>query len=73
MTLDQYLEEQPRGTKKRLAAALGVSPSYFSRMLGGQKPISPQHAKIIERESGGRVSRHELLPEIYEEERKTVA
>ncbi|MEZ2352125.1 hypothetical protein [Caballeronia sp. RCC_10] len=47
----------PKGTRTRLAAALGVSPSFFSQMLSspsspGARPVNEKRARSLEVELG---------------------
>lgn len=48
MDLKTYIATSERGTAARLAAELGVSPSYLSQMASGASPISPERAVQIE-------------------------
>ena len=62
MKLKTYIDKSERGTAKRLADALEVSPSFLSQMASGYAPISPARAVKIEQETGGLVSRKEMYP-----------
>jgi DNA-binding transcriptional regulator YdaS (Cro superfamily) len=55
-----------RGAAKKLAEAIGVSPSYLSQMSSGITPISPERAVSIEKATGGVVTRRDLFPESWE-------
>lgn len=62
MDLNTYISTSPRGTASKLAAALGISPSYLSQMSSGTSPISPERSVAIERETAGAVPRKETHP-----------
>jgi DNA-binding transcriptional regulator YdaS (Cro superfamily) len=63
MNLKSYISQGQRGTAAKLAAALGVSPSYLSQMASGDAPISPERCVEIEQETRGEVSRLDLRPD----------
>lgn len=62
MDLKTYIATAERGTAAKLAAALGVSPSYLSQMARGTAPISAERCVAIERETAGLVTRIDLKP-----------
>lgn len=62
MKLRDYLDASPRGTAKRLAEKLRVSPSFLSQMAAGTSAISTDRAVLIERETGGAVHRRDIYP-----------
>ncbi|WP_080422483.1 YdaS family helix-turn-helix protein [Burkholderia ubonensis] len=67
MNLKTYISTAPRGTAKRLADALGVSPSYLSQMASGASSINPRRCRQIEDATGGNVTRRELRPNDWHE------
>ena len=66
MELKAYLAMAPRGTASKLAASLGISPSYLSQLSGGSSPISPGRCVAIERETRGAVTRKDMRPEDWD-------
>lgn len=62
MDLKTYISSE-RGGGRKLAAALGISPSYLSQMIGGTSSVSPERAVDIERVTEGAVTRRDLFPE----------
>ncbi|WP_175689674.1 transcriptional regulator [Burkholderia anthina] len=67
MNLKTYISTAPRGTAKKLADALKVSPSYLSQMASGVSSISPRRCRQIEDATDGRVTRRELRPNDWHE------
>lgn len=65
MNLKSYFDSE-RGAAKKLAEALGVSPSYLSQMSAGTTPISPERAVLIEESTAGAVTRRDLFPDNWE-------
>jgi DNA-binding transcriptional regulator YdaS (Cro superfamily) len=63
MDLKTYITDSERGTAKNLADALGVSRSFLSQMAAGTAPISPERAVLIEKETGGQVTRKDMYPD----------
>lgn len=64
MNLATYVEALPRGGKKLFAIQLGVTASYLSRLISGDRSITAERAIQIEDATGGNVSRAELRPDI---------
>ncbi|MEN5032925.1 YdaS family helix-turn-helix protein [Pseudomonas sp. Ps21-P2] len=64
MNLANYVERLPRGGKKLFAIQLGVTASYLSRLISGDRSITAERAIQIEDATGGAVSRVELRPDI---------
>ena len=65
MDLRTYFVSE-RGAAKKLAEALGISPSYLSQMSSGITPVSPERAVLIEKSTGGAVTRRDLFPDSWE-------
>jgi len=63
--LKTYIASE-RGTAKKLAEALGISPSYLSQLCSGNAPISPERGVEIENATGGSVTRRDLFPNNWE-------
>ena len=64
MLLKTYVEELPRGGRKKLAIQLGVSSSYLARLLSGDRSITAERALQIESVTLGAVTRYELRPDL---------
>ncbi|WP_158491108.1 YdaS family helix-turn-helix protein [Pseudomonas monteilii] len=64
MNLTEFLDALPRGGKKVIALRLGVTPSYLSRLVSGDRSITAERALQIEEVTGGAVSRQELRPDL---------
>lgn len=64
MNLSEYLAELPRGGKKVLALRLGVTASYLSRLVSGDRAITAERALQIESATDGTVSRYALRPDL---------
>lgn len=64
MNLSEYLAQLPRGGKKVLALRLGVTASYLSRLVSGDRAITAERALQIESATDGLVSRYELRPDL---------
>lgn len=64
MNLATYVERLPRGGKKLFAIQLGVTASYLSRLISGDRSITAERAIQIEDATYGAVSRVELRPDI---------
>lgn len=72
MNLANYVEQLPRGGKKLFAMQLGVTASYLSRLISGDRSITAERAIQIEDATGGIVNRVELRPDIQWEKPKRV-
>lgn len=64
MLLKTYVEELPRGGRKKLAIQLGISSSYLARLLSGDRSITAERALQIESATQGDVTRYELRPDL---------
>lgn len=64
MNLATYVEQLPRGGKKLFAIRLGVTASYLSRLISGDRSITAERAIQIEDATEGAVGRAELRPDI---------
>lgn len=70
MNLANYIGQLPRGGKKLFAIKLGVTASYLSRLVSGDRSITAERAIQIESATHGMVSRAELRPDIQWEQPK---
>ena len=48
-----------------LARAIGVTPQFLSQVLSGARPLPAKRVIAIERATDGKVTRHELRPDLY--------
>lgn len=64
--LDLYRQLTP-AERIAFAQAIGTTQGHLRNMAYGQRSISPLYARRIERESDGRVTRQEMLPDSWEE------
>lgn len=62
MKISMYLR-QNRGEGVRLAAEMGICPSYLSQMVTGHRPFSIERCVEIERATEGAVRRWDLRPD----------
>ena len=65
MTLQEFFNGKPRGTKIALARKLGISKTWFSLIVTGRQLPSPELARDIELHTGRKVKRAELRPDIF--------
>ncbi len=61
MQIREYIASAP-GNGKRLATALGISPSYLSQLASGHRAVTAEMALRIERATNGVVSVEESCP-----------
>lgn len=65
MELKTWVETK-RGRGGALAKAIGVPPSFVSKMVSGDKPVPLGQCMPIERATGGAVTRRDLRPLDYD-------
>ena len=65
MTLQEFFKDKPRGSMIAMARRLGISKTWFSLVMTGQKPCSPELARDIEVQTGRKVKRADLRPDIF--------
>lgn len=51
------------GGRNALARLIGVSPSYVSQLIAGDRPIPVERCPAIERATSGAVTRRDLRPD----------
>lgn len=61
MTLKEYLDDNGRGSLKRLAISVGTSKGYLSDIANGRRRPSPDIALQIQVSTGGQVPATTLL------------
>jgi DNA-binding transcriptional regulator YdaS (Cro superfamily) len=64
MNLASYAEQLPRGSKKLFALKLGVTASYLSRLISGDRSITAERCLQIEEATDGVVTRFDLRPDL---------
>lgn len=52
-------------SQAELARQLGVSPAVVWQWINGVRPVPGKYAIPLERISGGRLSRHDIAPDLY--------
>lgn len=60
MDLKTYISTSPRGTAKRIAAELEISPSYLSQIAANESLRSPHLCVKIEAVTDGAVRRQDM-------------
>jgi len=70
MTLAEFFSDKPRGAKVQMARTLGISKTWFSLVISGRYPPSPELSRDIESATGGSVKRADLRPDIFGETAK---
>lgn len=65
MTLKQFFEGQPHGTKKEMADRLGISPTWLSLLINGSRKPSAALALRIDDETSGMVPAAVLRPDLF--------
>lgn len=61
MHLKEYIQSG-QGNATRLAAAIGVAPTYLSQMASGERGVSAARARLIETATNGDVMRWDTRP-----------
>lgn len=67
MTLTEFFENKPRGSKMMMARSLGISKTWMSLVISGLRLPSPGLSAAIERYTKGQVGRSELRPDVFGE------
>lgn len=62
MNLSEYLETTRQAD---LAASIGVTQGAVSHWINGRVRVPAERVLDIERATGGKVSRHDLRPDLY--------
>jgi DNA-binding transcriptional regulator YdaS (Cro superfamily) len=65
MTLQEFFKDKPRGSMIAMARKLGISKTWFSLIVTGRQLPSPELARDIELNTGRKVKRAELRPDIF--------
>jgi len=67
MTLEQFFENKPRGSKIELARHLGITKQWMAAIITGRGLASAEVCVAIERFTRGKVLRATLRPDIFGE------
>lgn len=67
MTLEEYFEDKPRGSKIALARHLGVTKQWMAAIITGRGLASAEVCAAIERYTKGKVLRATLRPDLFGE------
>ncbi len=65
MTLNEFFEKQPHGSKATMAKELGISKTWLSLIISGRELPSPALAVAISNYTKGKVTRKLLRPDIF--------
>ena len=65
MTLREFFNGKPRGSAARLAAQVGVTPTWMALITNGLRKPSLRLAVEIEKATDGAVTRQELRPDVF--------
>ncbi len=65
MTLTEFFENKPRGSKLAMANKLGISKTWMSLVISGRALPSPELSGAIERYTKGQVKRTVLRPDVF--------
>lgn len=53
------------GGQRQLASLLEVHPSLISQWVTGRRPVAANHVLAIESATDGKVTRHDLRPDVF--------
>jgi DNA-binding transcriptional regulator YdaS (Cro superfamily) len=65
MTLTEFFQFKPRGSKLAMAKQLGISKTWMSLVIADRALASPELSAAIERYTKGLVTRKVLRPDIF--------
>jgi DNA-binding transcriptional regulator YdaS (Cro superfamily) len=65
LTLTEYFSTEPRGAKSEMAEYLGITPTWLSLIMKGERTASANLCARIEKATGGLVTRVELRPDLF--------
>ncbi|MBT3046417.1 MAG: hypothetical protein AB2728_15305 [Candidatus Thiodiazotropha sp.] len=67
MDMKTYIETEGRDEARRLAFRAGTSYVYLTQIASGFRKPSGRLALLLEHHSNGKLTRHELRPDLYPE------
>ncbi len=65
MDAKTFYEQAGKEEAERVAIAAGTTLDYFKQIMYGNRQPSHVLTQRLETESGGRMTRHDLRPDIY--------
>ena len=65
MTLAEFFENKPHGSKAEMAATLGITKTWMSLIISERQQPSVELAIAIEKYTKGKVKRKVLRPDIF--------
>jgi len=65
MTLSEYFDNKPLGSKQDFAKELGITRTWLALIINGQKTPSPTLAIQIHALTKGKVNKKVLRPDIF--------
>ena len=65
VNLTEYFAEEPRGAKAEMAEYLGITPTWLSLIMKGERKASADLCVKIEKATQGLVKRKDLRPDLY--------
>ncbi len=70
MDMKTFIAREGRDAARRLAVECGTKYIYLTQIASGFRRPSGRLTLLLERYSGGKLSRYELRPDLYPEELK---
>lgn len=68
MKLSKYLKTLTPTQRETLAKRAKTTLAYLQQLSGGHRAAGPQLARRLEEASGGLVTRHDLRPDIFDQQ-----
>jgi DNA-binding transcriptional regulator YdaS (Cro superfamily) len=65
MDIASYYSQLPLGGRQTLAAQIGISPAFLYQIATGRRPAPATLCRDIEKSTDGKVTLHELRPDIF--------
>jgi DNA-binding transcriptional regulator YdaS (Cro superfamily) len=65
MTLEEWFNKQPLGSKQKMAEHLKISPSWLSQIINGRDVPSAGLTVLICQLTGNKVKRETLRPDLF--------
>jgi DNA-binding transcriptional regulator YdaS (Cro superfamily) len=65
MDLAAYFKDEPRGAKAEMAEYLGITPTWLSLIMKGERKASADLCVKIEKATQGLVKRKDLRPDLF--------
>jgi len=65
MTLKEWFDSQPHGSKAIMARRLGITRTWMSGIISGRETCSPYLAVAISQMTNGAVRKEDLRPDLF--------